>query len=189
MNDFTLTDFLAWYGALLASFVAAFELWKWSRSRAWLRVTIRPQVYYDNGEVLRVDNVLHGESRELQSYFHIEITNQGELPTTLLTVFATTERTSLFEKLANKLNPTHPRFNLAMASGAFTAHFGKNLPVLLGPGEVWSCRVDEPRIYSLKQGGTPKLVINAACFNTPKFIKFPLKGDGFVRESAPVREQ
>lgn len=149
MSVISFTDLVAWYGAVLATFVACFELWKWIRSRAWLRVTIQPNVYFDDGEVLRVEKLPNGESRELQRYFHIEIANSGELPTTLLSVFATTKSTNILERILNTLRRDKPRFVLFMAQEAFTPHFGKKLPLLLGPGEVWNCRIDEPRVYSL----------------------------------------
>lgn len=174
MSSNSITDLVAWYGAVLATFVACFELWKWVRSRAWLRVTIQSGVYFDDGEVLRVEKLPYGESRELQSYFHIEIANSGELPTTLLSVFATTESTNILERLLNTLSSGKPKFVLSMAQEAFTPHFGKKLPLLLGPGEVWSCRIDEPRVYSLIQGGVPKLAINAACYAKPLHKAFPL---------------
>lgn len=174
MNSISITDLVAWYGAVLATFVASFELWKWVHSRALLRITIRPHVYYEDSEVLKVEKLENGESRELQSYFHIEITNSGELPTTLLSVFATTEVTNYFERLRNALLRDKAKFVMSMAQQAFTPHLGKTLPLLLGPGEVWSCRIDEPRVYSLVQGGSPKLVINAACYSKPLHKEFPL---------------
>lgn len=174
MSVISFTELVAWYGAVLATFVACFELWKWIHSRALLKVTIRPRVYYDDGEVLRVEQLPNGVSRELQSYFHIEIANSGELPTTLLSVFATTESTNILERLLNTLRRDKPRFALSMAQDAFTPHFGKKLPLLLGPGEVWSCRIDEPRVYSLTQGGVPKLAISAACLAKPLHKVFPL---------------
>jgi hypothetical protein len=174
MSSISITDLVAWYGAVLATFVASFELWKWVHSRALLRVTIRPSVYYEDSEVLKVEKLENGESRELQSYFHIEITNSGELPTTLLSVFATTKSTNSFERLMNTLRRDKAWFVMSMEQQAFTPHLEEKLPLLLGPGEVWSCRIDEPRVYSLIQAGVPKLVINAACYPKPLHKAFPL---------------
>lgn len=44
MSVISFTELVAWYGAVLATFVACFELWKWIHSRALLKVTIRPRV-------------------------------------------------------------------------------------------------------------------------------------------------
>lgn len=41
MSVISFTELVAWYGAVLAPFVACFELWKWIHSRALLKVTTR----------------------------------------------------------------------------------------------------------------------------------------------------
>ena len=174
MSSSLSTDVVAWYGAVLATLVFAFELWKWVNSRARLRITIAPNTWYPDSDVLKVTKTEHGEQRELRSYFHIEVSNIGAMPTTILSIEATTAHINPFERWIENRKSRHFRGVISYAGGAFTPHEGKKLPHVLGPGEVWSCRVGEDGVYSLLQGGTPKLALRIGSLSKPIYKPFPL---------------
>ncbi|SRR6266581_9065706 len=168
------TENVAWYGAIVATAVFAFDIWKWARRRARLRVRITKNVFYDDGGFSKVEQTPHGEVKTGIPYYHIEIANIGELPTTILGVSATTR-----EGITDKLRKDRFTFKGVMGvmggEGTFKSHYGKNLPHVLSAGEVWSCRVPDDRIMGLCQAGHPKLEVAASCWRRPRLVSFPLK--------------
>src|SRR3989338_5291678 len=83
------TDLIAIYGALVATIVLAWDVLKWASSGARLRATAVCHVYYEDSRVISVSQTEHGEARELAEYCHIELTNIGDQPATLLSIEAT----------------------------------------------------------------------------------------------------
>jgi len=168
------TELVAWYGAVVATVVFLFDVWKWARHRAALRVTIRPNVCYHDGEVEKVEKTDHGETGTLKIYFHIEVTNVGELPTTLMGVSSTTRFRGVFERL---IAWRKKKLVGEFANYTFTAHYGKQPPFVIGPGEVWSCRIPNDIVLHLcVQGRRPKLEVTAACWPRPRLFLYPLRG-------------
>lgn len=173
MAGFPSTDFIAWYGAILATVVLVFNIWKWSRSRPRLRVRIRANIYYDDGGVASVEKTPTGEIQTLIPYYHIEVTNVGELPTTILGVSATTRAKGILEKIRQRGSKF--KGEMSYFGRGFIPHYGKAPPHVLSSGEVWSCRVQETAIDGLYQAGFPKLELTAACYDRPVLVAFPLK--------------
>src|SRR5260221_4895650 len=83
------TEGVAWYGAIVATVVFVWDIWKWSRRQARLRIKITPLVCYPDGEITSVQKTAHGEVREVATYYHIEVTHIGEPSTTVLGATAT----------------------------------------------------------------------------------------------------
>lgn len=173
MTEVFSTEAIAWYGAIVASIVLGFDVWKWVRSRARLRVRIVKNVFYPDGGFSKVETSPAGETKTLIPYYHIEVTNIGELPTTIIGVSATTKVVRLAERIRARRYKF--RGEMSYSGDRFIPHYGKALPYILGPGEVWSCRVGEDAISCLCQGGIPKLKVTAACFRRPIYIVFPIK--------------
>ncbi len=165
------TEVVAWYGAVVATVVFVWDIWKWQRRQARLRVSIRGGVCYPDGGVSKVEKTPYGEVQTLIPYYHIEVSNTGELPTTILDVQGTTKRLGL----SDRIRSWRHKYVGVFGGGRFVAH-QKSLPHLLGPGEVWSCRVTEDDILHLCQGGRrPKLEVTAACWHRPRLVRFPLR--------------
>lgn len=164
-------DIVAWYGAILASAVALFDLVKWFRSRARLRVVVAPKTIYEDGGFSGVEKTAFGEARSCISYYHIEVINMGELPTTIVGIKATTRALGRWRRSA-KINGDETSYS----AQAFIPHFGERLPHVLGPGQMWSCRVPERLIDSLRSAGLPKLEIRATCRRAPLYTPFALGG-------------
>jgi len=164
---------VAWYGAIVATLALAFNIWKASRERARLRIKVFP-TYYEDGAVSKVEKTENGgEVQTLLLYFHIEIINVGERPTTIMGVGATTQISGLLERI----HPLRRRFRGTMGfwGKAFDPHYRKTLPHVIDPGGVWSCRVPKRDIVNLRRGGIPKLQVTATCWPKPRLFPFPLQ--------------
>ena len=169
------TEFVAGYGAIVATVVLAWDIWKWSRRQARLRIKITPHVGYPDGEIIKVEKTASGEIQTSATYYHVEVTNVGELATTVLGASATTANVGLFDRI----RAWHYKHRGILGYSGFIVHNGKTPPHLLVPGEVWSCRVREENIVNLSQGGRrPKLELTAACWRQPRLVRFPLSKAG-----------
>ena len=152
-SEFSGTDYAAVWGALVGSFVLMWDILKWVKDGPRLKLSVRPNTFYNDGEVLSIEKHENGESKTLASYYHIEIVNRGTLPTTLLGIEASTRPVGIF-KLFNR-----KKMIVSQASPAFTPHYGKNMPYIINPGEVWSCRIRMSRIKNNGDVGWPKLFV------------------------------
>jgi hypothetical protein len=160
----------AWYAAIVATLSLLFNLMKWVRERARLSVRIIPTVYEDGG-FSKVEKTPHGEVSTPILYYHIEVINVGERPTTIMGVSATT-RDTFWDKVLRSTKTFDGE--IGIVGSVFSPHYGKHLPYVIGPGEVWSCRVPISRVDDLQQGGRPKLALTATCRQKPILIPFPL---------------
>lgn len=134
------TEFVAWWGAVLATVVFAWDIIKWRRDRPRVRVTVKQNVFYDDSERVPLPDDGDGGTRcTLKPSFHIELRNIGTQPTTLLDISS--------ERKDGKTSSGY-------ASIAFREHFGKRLPYMLTPGDIWSCRIDQATLLNLP-GATP----------------------------------
>ncbi len=68
----TTTEIVAWWGAILATVVFGWDIYKWRTSGPRLRLSIRPNQI-----------VIGDSSREGKTYISIWVTNIGDRPTTL----------------------------------------------------------------------------------------------------------
>lgn len=84
--------------------------------------------------------------------------NSGSLPTTVMGILATHSK--------NKSG-----MQISVAQQVFTEHFGKNLPHVLGPGEVWSCRLPMERYSKLFEHGTPEVRLSVSTKSKPLVIR------------------
>jgi hypothetical protein len=163
---------VAWYAAIVATLTLLFNVWKYSRERARLRVCIVPTVYPDGG-YSRTEKTGHGEISYQIVYYHIEIINAGERPTTIMGVSATTQVSGITERLSPPW--LWKRAIVGLVGGVFAPHDGKRLPYVLGPGSAWSCRVRVDQINQLRRNGNPKVQITATCWRKPKLFRFPTR--------------
>ena len=128
------TYFIAWWGAIVATAVLIWDVVKWARSTAIVRLVVRANTWYPDSEVVREESTDHGTSQELKSYLHIELSNVGSMPTTIMGIEA---QKALKRGTVSQSGPT------------FVPHYGNKLPYVLRPGEVWSCRADQDILFRL----------------------------------------
>lgn len=151
-------NYVAWWGAIIATLVLFWDLTKWFRSGANIKVRHRINVYYPDGKVLKTEKLKNGESKKLASYCHIELINNGTLPTTIMDILATHVK-------------GEDSMIVTSSSQCFTPHFGKKLPDIINPGEVWSCRLEMDNLYKLQKIGKPLIEIYFSHKDKPIVIK------------------
>ena len=160
-------EYVAWWGALIATLVLLWDVIKWFQSGPKIRQRIQLDITYPDSRVLSVEKLENGESRELASYGHIELVNTGTLPTTIMGISAT-----------HDLNPK--RGQMSFDNQSFTPHNGKTLPLVLSPGEVWSCRVEMPVLYKLAEWGRPYIEVTLSHEREPIVIRPKLSANNNV---------
>ena len=136
-------DYVAWWGAVVATLVLLWDVAKWFTSGPIIRQRIQLDAFYPDSKVLNVEKLENGESRELAAYCHIELVNTGTLPTTIMELSATHVRGK--RKIGR----------MSISSQRFIPHYGKTLPYVLRPGEVWSCRLEMSDLHKLAKWGRP----------------------------------
>jgi hypothetical protein len=153
----TLTDVAAWWGAVLATFVLGWDVYKWFH-RTHLRVTVRPNM------------LVLGET---PPRFHVtvEVVNDGEQPVTLTHV------------LGEHCESTWQRVRRKPKASFFVRTVdAPELPHLLEPGARWISSF--PQDGLLKYGrGTLHVGIGHAAANRPILRRLdPLKPDTEAKE-------
>ena len=71
------TNFVAWWGAVIATLVLARDAAKWLKAVPRVRYRIQLNISYLDGRVLKTEKTEHGESKEYASYCHIKLVNVG----------------------------------------------------------------------------------------------------------------
>ena len=144
------TEFVAWWGAIVATLVLLWEVFKWFQSGPKIRSRVTLNTHYEDGEVIKKENTEDGEVITYQDYCHLELVNVGKMPTTIIGVKAT-----------SKMNGKRD-MQMEVTQQVFAPHFGKHLPHVLSPGEVWSCRLPMDRYACLFQYGIPELQVRVS---------------------------
>lgn len=151
------TELVAWWGAIVATLVLFWDVAKWLATGPKVRATVKVDVCYPDSEIISTKSTSSGTETELQNYCHIEVVNIGTQPTTLLGIEATHKQ--------NK------KYRIHIAGEAFKGHFGKNLPMVLSPGEVWSARLSMDDYERISQHGRPEIHLNLSHRKSPQVLK------------------
>ena len=167
--EYVSTEYLALLGALTGSFALIWDIVKWARNGAKFKINIRPNTFYPDGKITNVEKCENGERKTYATYYHIEIVNAGNQPSTLLDIEVTSKPSGL-EKLKKKTEGI-----ISYTSTAFTPHFGKKLPQVIGPGEVWSCRIEEEKVNTVSISDFPKLYLTTAHKSKPIICNIKVK--------------
>jgi hypothetical protein len=142
------TDIAAWWGAIVATAVLSWDVVKWIKAGPRLRVLTRVNVGYPDSRVVRTEQTEAGNVHHLATYCHIEVLNVGDRPTTIISI----EATHALGTNKGRTYWTGGRFQL----------FDRPLPTLLGPGEMWSARLEMEDLLQLAKRGRPMLRIRAS---------------------------
>lgn len=150
-------DYVAWWGAVVATLVFAWDIAKWLKDGPRIRKRVQPNTAYPDSRVLSTEKLEGGESKEIALYCHIELVNTGTLPTTIMGISATHSR----DKKSGQVS---------FGNEYFTLHYGKTLPHVLGSGEVWSCRLEMADLQKLAERGKPFIEIFVSHKRKPEVI-------------------
>ncbi len=114
----------AWWGAIIASVVLLWDIFKWFSKGARILVSAAPN--------MQTVNPLKGKLDD-EKMILVEVVNIGDLPTTIthLTIY---QYSSFWDKLRNKRSNQ----GVIPMQGA-----GSELPHLLGSGARWVGRIDQ----------------------------------------------
>jgi hypothetical protein len=118
------TEIAAWWGAIIATLVLAWDMYKWKRSGPIINVSASPNMQTFGG----VSNGL-----ENKTFVVVEITNTGGRKTTL-TKLVGFHCKSIFQKLRRKEDESFIVDNPAPS---------QPLPHVLGPGERWLGSIEQ----------------------------------------------
>lgn len=127
------TDTAAWWGAIVATIVLLWDIYKWWRSGARLIVRANPNMQ-------DVSKLARGSAHDLRIF--VDVTNSGDRPTTI-THLVVYHYSNLFHKLANK-----PSMQGVVSPG----DWGPPTPHVLQPGERWTSGIDQKDLT--KKAGT-----------------------------------
>jgi hypothetical protein len=157
-----ITDIAAWYAAAVATAVFAWDIIKWQRSGPRVRINTKCYTSYTDGRV--VESMLREDGAHVSTvadYCHIEVLNTGDQPTTLIGIEAGHQ-------------PSASGNQMSYSSIAFVVHMGsKPLPALLGPGEMWSSRLEMRCLEGLAEEGRPVIRVRTSHRSRP-ILAFPV---------------
>lgn len=136
---------VAIYAAVLSTIVFLWDIAKWLREGPRLRFTAKKNTFYEDSPRVNIVKTEYGEQGDVVTYCHIEVSNVGNAPTTILNIEATF-KPRLFKK---------SKFKIFLSHIAFQPHGNRPLPATIAVGEIWSARVEMNRINNLAQYGTP----------------------------------
>lgn len=153
------TDVVAWWGAVVATAVLIWDIVKWLRSGARLRCTVKPNSHYQDSESVLIESTPHSARGVIKESIHIELVNLGELPTTIMSIRA--ER------------PLKNGGWVGNDGSAFTEHWNKRLPYKIDPGDIWSCRGDQEKLFGLPGDAPLEIKITVSHLAKPIVRKIP----------------
>jgi len=149
------TDIAAWYAAVVATAVFLWDIVKWIRNGPRLRINAISDVVYPDGHVIEKRQIDDCEEKTLATYCHLEVLNVGGQPTTIMNIQVVN---------ASKLNDKH----VSYSGPAFKVHAGSDpLPALLGPGEIWSARIEMTSVETIANFGPAVVQITASYSKNP----------------------
>lgn len=128
------SDFVAWWGAVVGTFVLIWDVVKWSRERPRVQINARMPMAYSDSEQVETKTPSGEVVTELRSYCHVEIVNKGSMPTTIVSVCCSNK--------PRKGTGEHSNHDV-------TIHDGNRLPHVLGAGQLWSCRIPESAVSNI----------------------------------------
>lgn len=147
---------------MVATLVLIWDIVKFFRDGARIRSNIRLNVTYPDSEVVSEENLSDGTTvKNLQNYVHLELINYGKMPTTLMDICFSSK------------DMIHGTGDIMTTSGTFVPHFGKTIPLVLNPGEVWSSRFKMDDFERISKYGKPEFVIRFSHLKSPLRIKAP----------------
>ncbi len=116
------SDYAAWWGALVASFLFVWDVYKWNKSRSNIEVTASPNMQAFD----KVERKLEEDKKIL-----IKVVNNGDKVTTITNLMIRKYK-NLWKKILNK-----PEIE------AFISDSENIIPYELEPGKQWVASIDQ----------------------------------------------
>lgn len=133
LSNWSVSDFAAWWGAIIATLALAWNIVVAFRSGARIRVRVTPNMQVYPRQPITEDN----------EYISVTVVNHGTSPTTI-THFCGYYATSLWNHIRRKRQhfviPSHPAL-------------GMKVPYVLSPGQEWSSLADQRDLHEKSKGG------------------------------------
>jgi hypothetical protein len=171
-----LTDNIAIYAAVVSTLVLVWDIVKWMQTGSRLRLRATCNVAYGDSRVTRTTQKDNVQVQELEEYCHIEVTNIGDQPETILGLEAT-----------HKTRKHKPQ--MFCSGQKFTPHYGKILPYVLTPGEVWSARIDMQSIDWLAEYGKVFIQVTTSSARKPRIVVPKFKARPSAEKHATSQER
>ena len=135
LKDMSINDIVAWWGAIVATLVLIWDVYKWKRSGPLHRVTARPNM-----------RSLDGDNKGV--YIIVEVSNIGDKSTTLTDLVGVCYKSRLAVFLRK------PNYSFVVPNTMFR----KMLPFLLIPGDCWTGGIDQRNLEKeIKEEGIGKI--------------------------------
>lgn len=117
------TDIVAWWGAIIATTVLVWDVFKWITSGAKIRLLVSSNM-----------QMFGGFEQNDKNYITLRVTNVGDRPTTISTIGGKHYK-NLWSKLTNKVNQAFVIPNPALNN--------QQLPYVLDVGQEWMGGADQ----------------------------------------------
>ncbi|MDF1821045.1 MAG: hypothetical protein P1U64_05720 [Alcanivoracaceae bacterium] len=152
------TQIVAWWGAIVATLVLLWDVVKWLKFGPKIKKRVALNTGYFDGAVVSKEKIENGEVTTREVYCHVELVNVGTAPTTVMGISATHK-------------PIKGKAQIGAACQAFEAHYGKHLPQVIAPGEVWSCRLPMSHYHSIHKHGAPEIHVSLSHLAKPLVVR------------------
>jgi len=149
-------DLVKWWGAVLATMAFSWNVYNSFSNAPKIKATLRPDTTYPDARVISTEMKEYGESKELALYCHIEITNIGRFPATVTNI-----------ELTHSVSRGR---KASYSADRFISLTPQNIPVLISPGSLWSCRLEMDDIYFMAKRGKPEIHIIVSYRDKPIVI-------------------
>ena len=130
MSEISASDWAAWWGAITASGVLAWDIYKWRKSKSNIRVSASPNM-----------QTLSGGHLEDDKKIFVEVANNGD-KTTTLTHLVVKHYKNFFDLLRRK----------SSMQGFVPNPVGNPLPYELAPGKRWTGLIDQKDLEGKSAG-------------------------------------
>lgn len=146
------SDWAAWWGAIIATIVLGWDIYKWHRSKSNIRVSASPD--------MQTVNQLEGRLEDDKNIV-VEVVNNGD-KTTTLTHLVVKHYDSWFDRIRRKPS----------MQGVVMKPVGGSIPHELAPGKRWTGLIDQKDL----EKKTPKIAylycgVYHSASNRPKLAR------------------
>lgn len=146
-------DIVKWWGASVATVALVWNIYNHLSKSPRLKVKLKSPITDSGSQLIPVTKTSHGEVQKCVTYCHIEITNTGKLPATIKNIEAT--------------HSDNGHGRIYSSSRRFVSHSKYTMPMLIAPGEQWSCRLEMEDLYFLSKRGRPEIRIEVSYKDKP----------------------
>ena len=123
LESMTVSEWAAWWGAIVATVVLLWDVYKWKKAGANVSISVSPDMQLFQP----------GQGLEDKTYIVVEVVNNGDRPTTITHLFLKTFK-NRFEYFRKKTS-----MNAVVPDPGGT----QGIPFVLEPGNRWNGMIDQ----------------------------------------------